>query len=70
MNNEPVTSIQFDLPLPCSVTKAGEQLCGEPATAGYIYRHGYDGGYDLQPICKTCVQALVKLYGVDTSPQA
>ena len=68
MNSEPVTTIRFDPPLPCCIIK-GEELCGAPATVGHIFRHGYDGGYDLQPVCEACVKAVIKLYGVDAKPQ-
>ncbi len=55
------TSIGFTPALPC-VTIQGGTTCGKPATAGTLYPTG-DGNYILQPFCRECTQALLRIYG-------
>ena len=52
--------ITFSPALPCS-SVIGDRRCGRDATVGTLYPMG-GGQYILQPFCKTCVQALQKVY--------
>jgi hypothetical protein len=54
------TTISFKPAVPCS-TIDGDRLCGRPANAGPIYP--FSGGqWIMQPICRECTAALVKMY--------
>lgn len=59
------TTIGFHPALPCS-TVQGDGICGQPATAGTLYPTG-GGQYLLQPFCRDCTAALMRVYGPDSS---
>lgn len=64
--NEPqvtTTTTTFSPPRPCA-TIQGAGLCGKEATAGFLYPIG-GGQYILQPLCKDCVAAMQRNYGLD-----
>lgn len=57
--------IGLTLPLPCAVkADTASGLCGNPAWVGYAWRQG-GGLWTVQPICQSCTQAMMRLYGVD-----
>lgn len=58
-----ITSIGFSPALRCSTIK-DDRLCGREATAGTLYPTG-GGQYILQPFCRECTQALMRVYGPD-----
>lgn len=57
------TSIGFTPALACSTMKDPDgTLCGKPATAGTLYSMA-GGNWILQPFCRDCTAALLRVYG-------
>lgn len=64
-------SIGFSPALPCC-TIQGALKCGKEATAGTLYPTS-GGNYILQPFCRDCTQALLRVYepqGGELFPEA
>jgi len=53
---------KFEPAVPCA-TWDGEKLCEKPATVASGWRTGR-GEWILLPMCKDCVTATAKVYGV------
>ena len=57
-----IRQITFSPPVPCA-TIDGISRCGKPATVATIYPMG-GGQWIMQPFCKDCVAALVRVYNL------
>jgi len=56
--------ITFQPAVPCAMQLSEESRCGQPATAGLLFRMD-NGIYRLLPICKECSGRWFQVYGED-----
>jgi hypothetical protein len=59
MTQRSTVTITFTPALPCS-TWQGDRLCGKDATVAQVYPAA--GGWLMQPICRDCTTALLRIY--------
>jgi hypothetical protein len=64
------TALRIDPPLPCAARKPAprdpNRRCGQPATIAQADILD-DGSWLILPLCRTCVAATARVYGITAS---